>query len=410
MRKKVFVSAYACEPNSGSEIAVGWNWILQMSHFLDVWVLTRSSNRSEIEYFLANTNNPDYKKIKFVFYDLPKSLRFWKKQRRGVRLYYNLWQLLSNKLVKKTMIDNHIDTFHHITYGNALWLVSPYGLKQKFVWGPIGGLECISNEYSKHYPFRSRLLEKIRRFAVNVSFFNIGLRRRIKNADLIICKTQDTMRIINRYKPEKTIIKQCTDVAVNCIETHPYKKNNEDSIRFIAVGHLDCWRGFDLLIEAFAKAYEINSNIRLTILGDGANLTWLKRLIKEYALDDMIKMKGNVSRVEYNNYLYEHDALINTSLKEGAVTVSFDAIKYSKPFICFESGGYTKIFNDTNSIKLSISPCRISMIKNLSDSIIKLTQEEERLKISQNIDKLKAVVTWDNKKMDIKRLYDMLGL
>ena len=27
---KIFVSAYACEPNLGSEIGVGWHWVLEM--------------------------------------------------------------------------------------------------------------------------------------------------------------------------------------------------------------------------------------------------------------------------------------------------------------------------------------------------------------------------------------------
>ena len=30
-RLKIFVSAYACEPDLGSEIGVGWHWVLEMS-------------------------------------------------------------------------------------------------------------------------------------------------------------------------------------------------------------------------------------------------------------------------------------------------------------------------------------------------------------------------------------------
>ncbi len=35
---KIFVSAYACEPNLGSEIGVGWNWVLQMSKYFELYV------------------------------------------------------------------------------------------------------------------------------------------------------------------------------------------------------------------------------------------------------------------------------------------------------------------------------------------------------------------------------------
>ena len=40
-RLKIFVSAYACEPASGSEIGVGWHWVLEMSKHFELWVLTR---------------------------------------------------------------------------------------------------------------------------------------------------------------------------------------------------------------------------------------------------------------------------------------------------------------------------------------------------------------------------------
>lgn len=48
-REKIFVSAYACEPYKGSEVGVGWNWVLQMSRQFELWVLTRSNNREPIE-------------------------------------------------------------------------------------------------------------------------------------------------------------------------------------------------------------------------------------------------------------------------------------------------------------------------------------------------------------------------
>ncbi len=46
---KIFVSAYACEPNMGTEIGVGWHWTLEMSKYFEVWVLTRKSNQENIE-------------------------------------------------------------------------------------------------------------------------------------------------------------------------------------------------------------------------------------------------------------------------------------------------------------------------------------------------------------------------
>ena len=54
---KIFVSAYACEPNLGSEIGVGWHWVLEMSKYFELWVLTRESNRKNIEPWIAGVGS-----------------------------------------------------------------------------------------------------------------------------------------------------------------------------------------------------------------------------------------------------------------------------------------------------------------------------------------------------------------
>lgn len=76
---------------------------------------------------------------------------------------------MTDRIVRETMQTNGIKVFHHLTYGNALWPVSAYGSRQKFIWGPIGGLETIPGDYSRHYSRKSRLIERLRRLSVGIS-------------------------------------------------------------------------------------------------------------------------------------------------------------------------------------------------------------------------------------------------
>ena len=89
---KLLLSAYACEPGLGSEPGVGWNSVLQAARFHEVWVLTREVNRKGIEQANAAAQPA---RVHFVYIDLPSGLRFWKKGRRGLYLYYYLWQILA---------------------------------------------------------------------------------------------------------------------------------------------------------------------------------------------------------------------------------------------------------------------------------------------------------------------------
>ena len=48
MKKKILLSAYACEPNKGSEPGVGWNWAIQLSKMGHiVKIVTRQNNKKK---------------------------------------------------------------------------------------------------------------------------------------------------------------------------------------------------------------------------------------------------------------------------------------------------------------------------------------------------------------------------
>ena len=88
---KVLVSAYACEPGKGSEPGAGWRWAGAAAQEHEVWLLTRSNNRSAIDDAIAEDPRLA-QRIHPVYLDLPPWIRRWKRGPRGVHLYYALWQ------------------------------------------------------------------------------------------------------------------------------------------------------------------------------------------------------------------------------------------------------------------------------------------------------------------------------
>lgn len=366
---KIFVSAYACEPGLGSEIGVGWHWVLEMSEYFDLWVLTRSSNRSAIESWIEKNNNVN--DIKFIYYDLPEWARFWKKGLRGVRLYYNLWQLCSNKIVKSTMEANDIKVFHHLTYGNALWRVSSFGRKQFFIWGPVGGLETIPYDFVRSFPLMSRCVEIFRHVVVASVSCNPGFIARCRNANLILCKTEFTLNKIPAAYAMKARL--FTDVAADISTVQSTNGRRNDAVtEFITVGRLDAWRGFDLVVEAFALAVKQNDNIRLNIVGDGKEKSHLLALIDKYKMGDKISVAGNVSMEVYKDMMNRADVVVNSALKEGAVTVSFDAMAMGKPLVCLDTAGFSRYFTDDYAVVIPMGK-RSAVIDNIQKAMLRLT-------------------------------------
>ena len=132
---KVLMSAYACEPNKGSEPADGWNWALQMSRRHEVWVLTRANNRANIEREPLARDQHD---LHWVYYDLPRWASFWKKGSRGIQAYYYLWQMAAGRVGARLHREIGFDLLHHVTFGKY-WVPSYLGLLPvKSVLGPPG--------------------------------------------------------------------------------------------------------------------------------------------------------------------------------------------------------------------------------------------------------------------------------
>lgn len=397
-KQKIFISAYACEPNLGSEIGVGWHWVLEMSKYFDLWVLTRESNRHTIEPWIAE--HPEYKHIRFLYYDWPKWARFWKKGLRGVRTYYNLWQMCANGIVKRTMQENDIKIFHHLTYGNVLWKVSSYGQKQFFVWGPVGGLESIPAEYSRHYDRKSRMIEKVRRTVTSMAVWNRGFRKRCKQANLILCKTEITRNLIPQRYADKAIL--FTDVAAEISSAfHQSKRTNNNVTEFITVGHLDAWRGFDLVIEAMAGAIASNPNIHLTIVGSGLDKIRLERLIEKYSLERFVTLTGKVSMKTYRELMANADAVVNAALKEGAVTVSFDCMAMGKPLICLDTTGYTRYFTNDYAILIPRKG-RAEVIQSLEEAMLRMSQPKERDRLGRKAQEVSEKFSWENHGKEIR--------
>ena len=399
-RIKIFVSSYACEPNLGSEIGVGWHWVLEMNKYFELWVLTRQSNKKHIEDWLKE--NPQEHEIHWLYYDTPYWMRWWKKGLRGVRLYYMLWQQMSDHLVKQVMRKENIEIFHLLTYGNALWPISPFGQKKFFIWGPVGGVDSIPKEYSDYYSPLWQRTEAKRRLMVKLLRFNPIFNMQCKNANLILCKSDSLyVNIPNKYQDKAVLF---TDVAVEPVnQMSPAPQSNDGLVTFIQVGRLEAWRGFDLAIEAFKRAVSINPNIRLKIIGKGTEYHHIQTLIENLSMGKYIKMLGKVSVDVYHEELNKCDCVLNPSLKEGAVTVAFETMAYKKPLICIDTGGYTKYFDDECAIVIPRLD-RETVIQRLADAIIAMTDSELRERLATASHDRGLKYTWEHKGIMIKEL------
>lgn len=311
-------------------------------------------------------------------------------------MYYLLWQQMSDSIVRKTMERENIEIFHLLTYGNALWRISPSGQKKFFVWGPTGGVDSIPEEYCQHYSKLWQHTEWKRRMMVKALPYNPTFKKQCKNANLILCKSYSIYdNIPEKYRHKAVLF---TDVAVEpqAVERfspHTYK---DGITRFIMVGRLEAWRGFDLAIEAMAIAVKENSKLHLDILGKGTEKEQILQHIKLYDMGQHVTMCGQLTMDEYYQKMADCDCVLNPCLKEGAVTTAFDSMSFSKPLVCIDTGGYTRYFDNDCAIVIP-RESREEVIRNLANAILHMTDVTERKRLGDEVHKRGLGYTWEDK-------------
>lgn len=90
MKKKltILLSAYACEPNKGSEPEVGWQWANALSKLgHNVHVITRANNKVNIE-----KNIKKHKNLNFIYYDLsPIFIKLFSRRKKKIFFPFSIF-------------------------------------------------------------------------------------------------------------------------------------------------------------------------------------------------------------------------------------------------------------------------------------------------------------------------------
>ena len=402
---KVLISAYACEPGKGSEPGVGWNWVRQIADFAkEVWVITRANNRKVIEKALAQKPMSN---VHWIYFDLPKWARFWKKGQRGVHLYYYLWQIGIYFLAKKLHKKVGFDLVHHVTFVNY-WKPSFLSLLPvPFVWGPVGGGESSPKIFYKTFSWRGRIYECMRDFARWLGEHDPFVRFTAKRAAIALATTQETAKRICRLGAKKVkILSQValSEEEISFLNSLPQHKKNP--FRFISIGRLLHWKGFHLGIMAFAKFVKEYPQSEYWIVGDGPERRNLENLAKRLGVLDKIKFWGKLPREETLKKLAKCNVLVHPSLHDSGGWVCVEAMAAGRPVICLDLGGPALQVTEETGFKIpAYTPEQV--VENIAEAMLKLAIDlafRQKLALMCK-ERVKKEFFWDIKGEQILRWY-----
>jgi glycosyltransferase involved in cell wall biosynthesis len=350
-RLRILLSAYACEPDKGSEAAVGWNWTKQAARHHDVWVITRSSNRTRIEAQVADGRMAN---VCWIYYDLPRWLRGWKRQRRGLHLYYFIWQFVVYRIARRLHRRIRFDLAHHVTFA-TYWMPSFFGfLGIPFIWGPVGGGESGPRSFYSTLSPRGRLLEYLRDLVRWCAERTPLLWAVARSADVAFATTEETAVALRRIGAQPVHV--LSQVALSC-EEHARLSlipvRHEGPFRLVSVGNLIALKGLHLSLAAFAQLLRAFPESEYWIVGDGPERLRLERLARGLGVLPNVRFVGEIPRYSVPDILGNCDVLVHPSIHDSGGYACVEAMACGRPVICLDLGGPATLVDSECGIKIT---------------------------------------------------------
>ncbi len=402
-RLRVLMSAYACEPNKGSEPGVGWNIATEMAKLHDVWALTRSNNREVIEAELERYPVPG---LSFIYYDLPKWVMWWKKGGRGVQIYYYLWQLLCWKTIRQAHTREQFDLTHHVTFGKY-WVPSVLSkLSIPFVWGTVGGGESMPQAFLSDLTMKERAFEAARSSVRWFGEHNPAVRKTARKSAVALASTDETAERLRRIGCRAVrVVPQCALTKNQLKKLSQLSPPPAGNLRFLSMGRPLHWKGFYLGLQAFAEAKLPNAEYWIVANGSGKGR--LEQLAKKSGIAEQVRFFDSLPSLDaVYDILSQCHVLVHPALHEAFGNVVLEAMGASRPVLTLDVGGPALQAVDGSGFKAS-SQSPAMAVRDLSVAMQKFSQDRTLvLNMGRNaFSAVQQAMLWETRCADIECAY-----
>jgi glycosyltransferase involved in cell wall biosynthesis len=373
---KLLISTYACAPDRGSELAVGWNWTTgahRLGH--QVWALASTVHREAIEAVCEK--DKDLAGINWIFPEVagwplrPGVEPVWE------RTYNFLWQFAARRHARTLQREVRFDAIHHLTWGGVRAPTFLGSLGAPLIVGPIGGGETSPAALRDRLTARSRLVERIRDLSNASITVNPITRVGLAQAKVIFLKTSDTARLLTDAMQRKSnIFMELTlQHRQACAPRLP-----PGPPQLLFAGRLLYWKGAHIAIHALAQLLPRVPEARLTIVGKGPEGERLKAQAAAMNLGDRIEFVPWLAQQHLFTLYADHHLLLLPSLHDSSGNVVLEALSHGLPVMCLDIGGPRDIVTPQAGIVVSTSGRdTLGVAAAMADEMQRLFAEPERL-------------------------------
>ena len=400
--RTIIVSAYSCEPLKGSEPAVGWNWVLELGKRNRVHVITRANNQTVIKQHLPEEIASN---VVFHYYDTPDIIKNLKHKDKGLYFYNFCWQIGIVNVAKRIIRSEKVDYILHITFG-SVWMPTFLPLlRPRFIWGPMGGGECVPFPFIGVLPFKQRIVQLFRYILNYTTVINPLILLPACKSEVILARTPNTKDIMPFFTRKKTRV-----LLETAMEDEIFKREKKeygaDVIKMVISARFISIKNIPLVIKAL-KYIQTSKPWKLTLLGSGPDKKLIENTIKAEGVGQQVSIIPYLPREEALDMIEHSDIFIFPSLKEGGTWALMEAMAIGLPVVCLDWAGMAVETTSDTAIQIPVSNPR-KMEKDFGHAIsLMINSPQLRKQIGQAARKrIKEVFNWNAKGLYMEALFD----
>lgn len=342
-RPRVLMSAFTCDPDSGSEPGVGWRWACEAARSVDVWVMTRELYRDAITS--AERQAPSG--VNWVFLDVPRWTLAWGITRHWRPLFemaywltHRLWQRKAYLIARTLDATVKFDIVHHVTFGSCLTATYLDRLGIPFVWGPLGGAERTPPSFLASYDARAKFHDAVRSARILILKLSRGLRHRATVAACVIAKSRETEQYLRAEGSSRVVLYPEAGADPSEVDISVRARNvQENALVVVSVGRLLAWKGYHLAMDAIGRCIADGIDVSYVVIGTGPERGSLGRQAAALGIADQVRFLGWVERAAVADQLRASDVFIHPSLHDSGGWACIEAMSAGLPVVCLDLGG-----------------------------------------------------------------------
>ena len=340
---KVLISAIGCNPFLGSESHFGSSAIKCLAQDHELFVITTSRDRPDLERAAAAGLVPPG-----VKYFYAGKFQPWHPNRMRARLqaWREYMDFTRDSLAVAQALHRHekFDLVHHVTLTTCRVASPMWRLGIPFVYGPLCGNEP--------FPFRlfpllspvGAAFEFSRKLHNAFARFSPGIRQSVRQAAHVFAITEEAAELLAALRGSSAGISKLSPGFYSAEQVAAFArfvpgKKTDGVLRLYAAGHLGGQKCIALALQALALVKQSGVDFRYHLGANGPEIPHLKKLAVQLGLTREVIFGDNMKREDYLRELGDTHIYLLPSMRETVGLTMLEAMLAGAVPIVADNGG-----------------------------------------------------------------------